>query len=870
MRTRTQTRSFNGGIVSPELYGRPDLDKYASGLKDCINMIPLAHGPVKRRPGHPMVNRSKKATFRLIPFIYSADQALVLELGDEYLRMHVNGGTLLESNVTITGVSIGNQAVFTYTGTNPSGFSNGDWVYIDSLVGTVESFNKTYWEVTALDNVNKTFKLKDPYTGSFANTLGLAYTSGGTFARVYEVKTPFDEADLFELRYDQTNDVITVSQKNYATVRISRSGATDWSVTTETFSASAAFSTNPRLIADSSDADNCQVVSANGSETSADINLHAYKITAVIDGEETLPSPIVPTSDPYSVTQTGFDGGNYYLTSTAENQVEPGEFIYVTSTVEPFLNGKYFFVVSETEGSNRMFIGDFDTEANITDTTLFAGTHASGETEVVRCSLRTDLSVSGKYNKLNWEAIANADYYRVYKLSANGNVFGYAGRVETPRFLDKNVVPDLSRTPPIDYSYFSSNNPVSVGSFEQRRVIGGTVNDPTKTYLSRSGLPKNFFQSVPLQDDDAIVLNIAVGQQNAVRHIVSLDDLILLTSGSVIRVFSTNGDPITNENIMPRIIDVGGASNTVPVMAKSAILYEAAVGGHIQEVSRGEKGGYLVSDVSVIAPHLFDGYTFKDMTYSRAPVSSAWAVRSDGALLSLTYLPEHKVTAWARHDTGSGTYKTVAAIPESGKDALYVGTNRTVNGVTQGFIERVSDTFTPTTRAESVYLDGSIVYSGTSTDTINGLWHYEGETLSVLRDGAVHKDVTVSGGKVTLDTAGTNIVVGYKQTEVGFDLLPFYLQNVSALGVGTQKSVIAVWLRLQGSAGPLIGPNTTDVVDMEVRRGEGWDTALNLYSGVIECPIESIYSYDGTLSVRISNPVPLTVLSTTSEIELGN
>lgn len=43
--------NFNGGELSPQAIGRRDLKAYASSLALCQNMIPMAEGPIRRRPG---------------------------------------------------------------------------------------------------------------------------------------------------------------------------------------------------------------------------------------------------------------------------------------------------------------------------------------------------------------------------------------------------------------------------------------------------------------------------------------------------------------------------------------------------------------------------------------------------------------------------------------------------------------------------------------------------------------------------------------------------------------------------------------------------------------------------------------------------
>ena len=109
MSIKTLTRSFAGGEITPELFGRIDLGKFQTGLSVCRNFIPLPHGPVARRPGTKYVNEVKTSAnyTRLIPFAFSADQTMVLEFGNQYLRFHTLGGTLVSAaSLNIAGTSI--------------------------------------------------------------------------------------------------------------------------------------------------------------------------------------------------------------------------------------------------------------------------------------------------------------------------------------------------------------------------------------------------------------------------------------------------------------------------------------------------------------------------------------------------------------------------------------------------------------------------------------------------------------------------------------------------------------------------------------------------------------------------------------------
>lgn len=87
---------FNAGELSPRLQGFVGLNKYAAGFRTLENWIPLAQGPIVRRPGTRYVAEVKNSAVRtsLIPFEFSTVQAYLLELGDQYLRVYKDKGRI--------------------------------------------------------------------------------------------------------------------------------------------------------------------------------------------------------------------------------------------------------------------------------------------------------------------------------------------------------------------------------------------------------------------------------------------------------------------------------------------------------------------------------------------------------------------------------------------------------------------------------------------------------------------------------------------------------------------------------------------------------------------------------------------------------
>ena len=98
---RTHTRSFGGGEVTPEFFGRIDDGKFQTGLATCRNFIVKPHGPLENRPGTQFVRevKSSASRTRTLPFVYSFNQSLIIEFSVGAFRFHAEGQTVLLAGV---------------------------------------------------------------------------------------------------------------------------------------------------------------------------------------------------------------------------------------------------------------------------------------------------------------------------------------------------------------------------------------------------------------------------------------------------------------------------------------------------------------------------------------------------------------------------------------------------------------------------------------------------------------------------------------------------------------------------------------------------------------------------------------------------
>lgn len=256
--------------------------------------------------------------------------------------------------------------------------------------------------------------------------------------------------------------------------------------------------------------------------------------------------------------------------------------------------------------------------------------------------------------------------------------------------------------------------PEALTYWQQRMIFSGTTGQPQTNWGSNIRGYPNFGKSNPALDDEALTFNLDAQQVNQVRHLLPLSDLIALTSGSewVIK----GGDNKTLSPAVPpdtKVQSYGGASHVRPLVIGGDALYIQEKGSGVRSLGYSfEKDRYVPGDLTVISPHFFAGHTITDWTFQQVPFSVVWAVRDDGALLGLTYLPEQQVAGWHRHET-DGEVESVCCISEGGEDVVYAVIKRTIGATTRRYTERLAS------RQKTDIRDWFFVDSGLTADGRN-------------------------------------------------------------------------------------------------------------------------------------------------------
>lgn len=493
-------------------------------------------------------------------------------------------------------------------------------------------------------------------------------------------------------------------------------------------------------------------------------------------------------------------------------------------------------------------------------------------------TVTNDLTVSGNKNTVSWSAVTGAERYIVYK--EDNGVYGFIGGTTGLSFVDDFIAPDLGDTPPGARNPFGStgNYPAHCDFHEGRLVLAQTTNAPAGVWLSQSARYENLNVATPAKADDAVSFQLRPGV-NAVMGIASVNDLLCFTSEAEYKISGSSvTDAITPASLVVRRQTKRGASGLKPLIIGDIVLYVQRQGAVIRAFGYSfEKDGYKGNDLTLLAPHLFYGHRIVDWCYQQDPHSVIWCVRDDGVLLSLTFVEDQNVFAWAHHTMGGAfgdgdaVVESCACIEGDEEDEVYLVVKRTINGQTKRYIERIVERWNGDFEdiEDAFFVDCGLTYDGAAATQITGLDHLEGASVVALADGNVVTGLTVSGGAVTLPTAASKVHVGYAYTS---DIATLGINDGGKEGAvqGRRKRVTGVVLKLNQTRGVQYGANATLLTQLQQRHMEAWNDPMAPYTGDTKVlKFDPSWDGDGAFVLHQAFPLPMEVLAVYPDLAMG-
>jgi hypothetical protein len=904
--------SLNSGELSPLLDGRVDKEFYQSGAKTLENLIPLVQGPIVQRSGTGFVKEVKASANRTaqIPFQFNVEQAYVLEFGDQYMRVLKDHAIVLNTGTTITGISQAATAVVTYAGADI--FSNGDKVFIQSVAGMVEVNNREF-TVANLNAGANTFEL------SGVNSTGYgAWTSGGTVAEIYEIATPYLQADLFDtdgtlrIKFAQTGDVMYLVHPSYAPRKLTRTGHAAWTLTTATFLKGPFSAPNGddtiRVFCAATTyqpGDSVTVTANSAIFESGHAGMLFFMEEIYFDQLDVHPWT-ASIGTPAAGDQFSHDGNVYEklagagaMGTIAPTHTEGDAWDNPETTANRaklrYLHSRWAIVQLNTFSDTKNMTGTIVTYLcegldSPSKTITGAADNGSG---LVRITSAAHLLNEGDYvhiASVTGTTEANGDW-KIINVAAN--TFDLAGSVFANAYSAGGTAKRFATWKWAMGAFSAAKGYPGVVAFhDERLMLGATTDEPDTFWLSESGSYDSFAQ----RDANQIVATNAIrgvlanGQVNKMEWALSMDDGLVMGTASAEYLLqaASNSEPLGPGNFRAAAVSGYGSRGVQPVRVGESAFFVQRAGRKIRDMGYAPDPEHKIgTDMTVRAEHLFQASPVIAMGWVQEPDALLWCVHANGLLRAFTFQHEQTVYAWGRHILGgySDSGQTAAPeiescvsipAPDGTQNELWLIVKRYIDGGTKRFHEYVrprwtpsSDDYTPALE-DAVMSDSSLTYDSTATATVSGLWHLRGQTVAVLADGKIHPNVVVdTGGKVTLNYTASVIQIGLP-VRARFKSMRLETLTQTGTAQGKRKVVNKVSVRCIDTTGFKYGANFTSMKRKEFAlQSQPLSQPLPLFSGdkTVDWPGE--WGPDAFLCLENDKPVPFGVAAIFPMVEVA-
>lgn len=699
--------NFNSGELGPLLEARFDLTKYAAGCKTLENAFPLIEGGIKKMPGTVFVGRTKDdAKARLVPFQFSTTQGAMLEFTEELVRVWTEDGLLLGSSSVITQydnahayalgeqITIGNYAkvLINWADELEPDDPDNKYVYVASEYGQAD-VTTTYVHISRHNHADvlDIFKGGVPPHQYIGMRLANATKANNTTALI--------QAGIRALVF------LNIENNNYI------------DLTNFVVSASAAY------VADASSPDSI----------ATDYMNHTGGIY------EDIKTPGTTTGD--------FPPEN---AAVWELLLEQG----ILELPTPYAAEDLFDLDVSTQSADVLFIFHPDyPPASISRRSATYWTYELltpyGTTNIISTGYSALGQAIQHIDRENPCKISLTTTQQVYEVGDLVYINLCLGTVEVNK--GRFLIGSINDTG-ISHFWFTLQDPITgldvdasgytaytgggfavlvqdlftaVGDYpscatiyEQRMIVAGTNNNPTRMKGSTQGDYPNFICD-PNQEDYAIQFDLVMQKVDQIQWAIGGPNaLIFGTAGGVWAMQGSSDQSLSQVSVNASLQIAIGTGRLAPQRASDCIIWAT----RSRETVRLLQYSFVAdqwesSDVTRLNRSITKGPTkatsgLVQTAYQSDPYPIFFAVRADGQLLGMTFERQEQVYAWFRLKLG-GTVESVAVLTqENEEDQLWVVVNREISGSVQRQVEYFSKQEIYSDLANAWFVHAGLQWSG--------------------------------------------------------------------------------------------------------------------------------------------------------------
>ena len=466
------------------------------------------------------------------------------------------------------------------------------------------------------------FSVTQAYVLEFGNNYFRVFKDGGQItsgspAAPVEVSTSYTTAQLFDIKFAQSADVMYVVHNSHVVRKISRTSDTAWTITNVDFKRGPFMDTNS----------GATTLTANN-RTGSSITISASAATDINGGSGFIATDvgrlvklhhgyakITAVASTTSVTATAQENDDFLA------ELEP---IYVAGTIS-FKEGDPDSTGLEHNDRILDSAKQFQKQGFKDGMEVTISGTSSNNKDVLIVKVTEDTLIVSPSDDLADEA-AGSGHTISGKLAAD----------------DKFALGAFSET---------TGFPSCIAFYEERLTFAATLSQPQTLFFSVGGSFEDFASGD--KDDSALTYTIGSNEINVIRYLSSSRSLLVGTQASEFAVRASGTDePITPTNAQIKQQSAHGSSEVEPVKVGHTVLFVQRAGRKVRELTYNfNSDTYIAPDMSILAEDITET-GIVDMTYQQEPDSVVWCALTDGSMACMTYQREEKVVGWHKHKIG--------------------------------------------------------------------------------------------------------------------------------------------------------------------------------------------------------------------------
>ena len=823
---------MNKGELTPKLHSRTDSPYYRMGLKECRNFYPLVQGGVTKRSGTRYVGRGLMSGLStpgvLAPFIFSEQQAYVLEFADRTLGFVYQGAPVMSAPGSSTRYTIATP----YAVSDLAGLDyvqSADVVYIthpNHPVQKLQRFGETNWTLTPYTPKNGPWldvNVKD----NPATATGLSVPPISASGNFSDNRSPSNllskQTDIY-WRHDSVPTGITYD--------LGASGA----------------------------------LVCNG-----------YELTGANPGWGAEETPRVVTTYPRKFRLLGSNNGTSW--DVLDNRV--AETDWQNSEERP-----YYF---KNERAYRYYLLDIETRNGDRQITTLGCLRLSfaARPGTLAFNSVTNINNGAGFNandigrQIRWQG--DDGYWRIFTITGVTSTTSVSGTWSGFWLWNANVSNKAWQL-----GAFSKNSgyPATATIFQERLCFAATRQQPRTVFMSQSGDYETFEIPDPLTDSAPLTITLAGTQQDKIEWLRETEQLLMVgTTDGIASIGGAEDAAISSTNVQQRRhTGFGTAPGVPPVRVGSVLVFAGFHRNTLHElVYSAQNNGYDAPNMAVLADHIY-AKKVNDTMFSQSPHDQIFLPLDDGNLAAMTYERAQEVVGNCVLEFPGAKVLSATVVPELGRDALYLLMARTIDGQSRQELERLEKPFDYGVDDDAWFLDCALAYSGAQTIDITGLDHLEGQTVRVYGwDTSTHPiqgttaftsaSYVVTNGAIKLAISVTKAVVGLPFT-ARIRTLPHFMDASDGTTLMRAKRVEAVSLSLlnsraltlQAGGNNIERPVVEEIVPLRAFTDQ-MDKYPPLFTGIVETNIDDTWEGRGEIIITSEEPHPATILAITCQVD---